>query len=206
MIKTKILKKKTYHHGDLKNALIQAGVEILAKDGVSGLSLRKVALKAGVSHSAPYAHFADKQALIAAISTEGFRQLYERVSRVTEKYKSQPAKQLIEVAWTYVQFAMDDPDRFKVMFSAVLEKEKEYPEFVAESQRNFQLVKMIVEANQASGQLRGGPSEMVALSAWGIVHGFVMLLLEGQIPHTVLEQISLRKLLEFQLSQIMLQK
>jgi AcrR family transcriptional regulator len=197
-------KKKTYHHGDLKNALIQAGVEILAKDGVSGLSLRKVALKAGVSHTAPYSHFADKQALIAAISTEGFRQLYERVSRVTGKYKSQPEKQLVEVAWAYVQFALDDPDRFKVMFSAVLEKEKEYPEFVAESQRNFQLVKMIVEANQASGQLRGGPSEMVALSAWGIVHGFVMLLLEGQIPHAVLEQVSLRDLLEFQLRQIML--
>jgi AcrR family transcriptional regulator len=206
MIKTKILKKKTYHHGDLKNALIQAGVEILAEDGVSGLSLRKVALKAGVSHSAPYAHFVDKQALIAAISTEGFRQLYERVSGVTEKYKSQPAKQLIEVAWAYVQFAMDDPDRFKVMFSAVLEKEKEYPEFVTESQRNFQLVKMIVEANQASGALRSGPSELAALSAWGIVHGFVMLLLEGQIPHTVLEQMSLRQLLEFQLSQIMVQK
>jgi AcrR family transcriptional regulator len=199
-----VTKKKNYHHGDLKNALITAGVEILAKDGVSGLSLRKVALKAGVSHSAPYAHFVDKQALIAAISTEGFRQLYERVSAVTEKYKNQPSKQLIEVAWAYVQFAMDDPDRFKVMFSAVLEKEKEYPEFVTESQRNFQLVKMIVEANQASGQLRSGPSELVALSAWGIVHGFVMLLLEGQIPHAVLEQISLRKLLEFQLSQIML--
>lgn len=199
-------KKKTYHHGDLKNALIQAGVEILAEEGVSGLSLRKVALKAGVSHSAPYAHFVDKQALIAAISTEGFRQLYERVSTVTEKYKSQPKKQLIEVAWAYVQFAMDDPDRFKVMFSAVLEKEKQYPEFVTESQKNFQLVKMIVEANQASGQLRSGPPELAALSAWGIVHGFVMLLLEGQIPHTVLEQMSLRNLLEFQLSQIMAQK
>jgi AcrR family transcriptional regulator len=201
-----MIKKKNYHHGDLKNALIQAGVEILAKDGVSGLSLRKVALKAGVSHSAPYAHFVDKQALIAAISTEGFRQLYERVSAVTTKYKSQPTKQLIEVAWAYVQFAMDDPDRFKVMFSAVLEKEKEYPEFVAESQRNFQLVKMIVEANQASAQLRSGPSELVALSAWGIVHGFVMLLLEGQIPHAVLDQMKLRELLEFQLSQIMVQK
>jgi AcrR family transcriptional regulator len=199
-------KKKTYHHGNLKNALIKAGVEILAKDGVSGLSLRKVALKAGVSHSAPYAHFVDKQALIAAISTEGFRQLYERVSTVTEKYNNQPGKQLVEVAWAYVQFAMDDPDRFKVMFSAVLEKEKQYPEFVTESQRNFQLVKVIVEANQASGQLRSGPSELVALSAWGIVHGFVMLLLEGQIPHTVLEQMKLRELLEFQLSQIMVQK
>lgn len=195
-------KKKTYHHGDLKNALIKAGVEILAKDGVSGLSLRKVALKAGVSHAAPYAHFADKQALIAAISTEGFRQLYEMMSGVAEKYKSQPEKQLVEAAWAYVQFAIEDRDRFKVMFSGVLEKEKEYPDFVAESQRNFQLVKSIVEANQASGKLRGGDSALAALSAWGIIHGFVMLLLEGQLPHTVLEKMSLRELVEFQLGQI----
>ncbi|HMU95049.1 MAG TPA: TetR/AcrR family transcriptional regulator [Anaerolineales bacterium] len=195
-------KKKTYHHGDLKNALIKAGVEILAKDGVSGLSLRKVALKAGVSHAAPYAHFADKQALIAAISTEGFRQLYERVSGVAEKYQSQPEKQLTEAAWAYVQFAMDDRDRFKVMFSGVLEKEKEYSDFVVESQRNFQLVKSIVEANQASGRLRGGDSALVALSAWGIIHGFLMLLLEGQISHAVLEKMSLRELVEFQLEQI----
>ncbi len=197
-------KKKTYHHGDLKNALIKAGVEILAKDGVSGLSLRKVASKAGVSHSAPYSHFADKQALIAAISTEGFRQLYERVSAVAEEYKTKPSMQLVEVAWTYVQFALDDRDRFKVMFSGILEKEREYPEFVAESQRNFQLVKMIVEANQAAGVLRSGPSDLVALSAWGIIHGFIMLLLEGQISHTVLDQMSLRELVEFQLGQIML--
>ena len=195
-------KKKTYHHGDLKNALIKAGVEILAKDGVSGLSLRKVAMKAGVSHAAPYAHFADKQALIAAISTEGFRQLYERVSGVAEEYQNQPEKQLVEVAWAYVQFAMDDPDRFKVMFSGVLEKEKEYPDFVTESQRNFQLVKMIVEANQASGRLRSGDSALVALSAWGIIHGFILLLLEGQISHAVLEKMSLRELVEFQLEQI----
>jgi AcrR family transcriptional regulator len=197
-------KKKTYHHGDLKNALIKAGVDILAKDGVSGLSLRKVATKAGVSHAAPYSHFADKQALIAAISTEGFRQLYERISAVAEEYKTKPSMQMIEVAWAYVQFAMDDRDRFKVMFSGILEKEREYPEFVVEAQRNFQMVKMIVEANQAAGVLRSGPSDLVALSAWGIIHGFVMLLLEGQISHTVLEQMSLRELVEFQLEQIML--
>jgi AcrR family transcriptional regulator len=196
-------KKKTYHHGDLKNALIKAGVEILAKDGVSGLSLRKVASRVGVSHTAPYSHFADKQSLIAAISTEGFRQLYQRISIVREQYKAEPSRQLIETAWAYVQFALDDRDRFKVMFSAVLEKERDYPDFVAEAHRNFQQVKMIVEANQAAGVLRSGPSDLVALSAWGMIHGFIMLLLEGQISHTALEQKDLRGLVEFQLGQIM---
>jgi AcrR family transcriptional regulator len=161
-----------------------------------------VASKAGVSHTAPYSHFADKQSLIAAISTEGFRQLYERASTVAEEYKAEPSTQLVEVAWAYVQFALDDRDRFKVMFSGVLEKEKEYPDFVAESQRNFQLVKTVVEANQAAGVLQSGPSELVALSAWSMIHGFIMLLLEGQISHTILGQKSPRELVEFQMGQI----
>src|SRR5688572_15312323 len=161
-------RKKTYHHGDLKNALIKAGVGMLAKDGVSGLSLRKVASKAGVSHAAPYSHFADKQALIAAISTDGFRKLYERVHSVMGKFQGKPRRQLIEVAWEYVQFAMDDPGRFKVMFSGVLEKEKEHPEIVAESQNNFRQVVELVELNQSVGVLQAGPSDLVALSAWGI--------------------------------------
>jgi AcrR family transcriptional regulator len=201
-LENNILPKKTYHHGDLKNALINAGVEILSKEGVGGLSLRKVAKKAGVSHAAPYSHFADKQALIAAISTESFRQLYERINDVAEKYKKDPAKQLTEAAWAYVQFALDDPDRFKVMFSGILEKEKEYPEFVEASQKSFQQVVRIIEANQTAGRLGSGPSDLAALSAWGMIHGFIMLLLEGQISHTVLEQMSLRELVEFQLDQI----
>jgi hypothetical protein len=65
---------------------------------------------------------------------------------------------------------------------------------------------MTVEASQASGVLRSGPVDWMALSAWGIVHGFVILLIEGQIPHTILEQKSLRELLEFQLEQVMLKK
>jgi AcrR family transcriptional regulator len=195
-------KKNTYHHGDLKNALIKAGTEILAKNGVGGLSLRQVAQKAGVSHTAPYAHFADKQALIAAISTEGFRQLYEQVVTVTGRYENDPARQLLETAWTYVQFAMNDPDQFKIMFSSVLEKEKEYPDFVEMSQRGFRQVVAIVESCQEAGVLQDGPGELTAISIWSAVHGLIALLLEGQIPHAVLEQFSVRQMLIFTLNQL----
>ncbi len=195
-------KKNSYHHGDLKNALIEAGTEILAKNGVGGLSLRKVARKAGVSHTAPYAHFADKQALIAAISTEGFRQLYEQVVAVTELYENDPAQQLLETAWAYVRFAINDPDQFKIMFSSVLEKEKEYPDLVEMSQKAFRQVVEIVASSQEAGVLREGPGELTAVIVWSAVHGLIALSLEGQIPRTVQEQFSLRQMLIFTLNQL----
>ncbi|MBI5840394.1 MAG: TetR/AcrR family transcriptional regulator [Chloroflexi bacterium] len=190
---------KKYHHGDLKNALIKAGVGILSKDGVGGLSLRKVAKKAGVSHSAPYAHFADKQALIAAISTEGFKHLYTELDAAVSPYSSDPRQQLIEGAWAYAQFATNNTDTFNIMFSGVLEKEKDYPAFVEISRKTFERVVEIIKACQDAGVLRPSPPELMAVSVWGQVHGIISLALEGQISHTVLDRFTLRDILLFAL-------
>jgi AcrR family transcriptional regulator len=191
-----------YHHGDLKNALIHAGIEILATEGVGGLSLRKVAQNAGVSHSAPYAHFADKQALIAAISTEGYRRLYVKLLTVSRNYQGDPLRQLVEAAWVYTRFALDDPAHFKITFSGVIEKEKDYPEFVEMSQRSFSVVVDIVQACQVDGILDAGPTDAVAVSVWSLVHGFLSLLLEGQISHTVTQRMSTREMLIFALNRV----
>jgi AcrR family transcriptional regulator len=141
------MSEKTYHHGDLKNALIKAGIEILAKEGVDGLSLRKAARKAGVSHAAPYAHFADKQALIAAISTEGYRRLYDRLYAVRQRYAQDPLRQLIEGAWAYVEFALEDPAHYYVTLSVVVENEKDYPDLVEATGKSFGFVVQIVMAS-----------------------------------------------------------
>lgn len=178
----------SYHHGDLKNALIKAGVKILAKEGVSGLSLRKVAKQAGVSHAAPYSHFEDKQALIAAISTEGFKQLFKQIETARSMHLEDPSTLLKETARAYIQFALNEPDRFKLMFSSVIEKEKAYPDFVAASQNNFRQLVEVVELCQQAGMLKPGESSLMAVSVWGSVHGLIMLILEGQIPHTVLDE------------------
>jgi len=195
---------KTYHHGDLKNALIRAGVEILAKDGVSGLSLRKVAQRVGVSHNAPYSHFPDKQSLMAAISTEGFKQLYEALDAAISSYAKDPKRQLQEATWAYVQFAMDNPDTFKIMFSGVLEKEKEYPAFVEISSRTFGRVVDVVRACQEVGLLRSAPLELTAVAVWGQIHGIISLMLEGQISHTVLDQFELQEIILFAIDQILI--
>jgi len=194
--------RKNYHHGDLKNALIKAGVEILSKEGIEGLSLRKVAQRAGVSHSAPYSHFPDKQSLIAAISTEGFNQLYAELDAAVVAYPKDAKKQLQQGVLAYVQFALENVDTFKIMFSGVLEKEKEYPAFVDISHKTFQRVVDVVRACQEAGILRSTPAEMMAVAVWGQVHGIVSLALEGQISHSVLDHHAVQDLVSFAVEQM----
>ena len=178
------------------------GIEILSKEGLTGLSLRKVAKKAGVSHAAPYAHFTDKQALIAAISTEGYRRLYDQLSAKVESYRSNPQRMLVEVGWAYIEFALKDPEHFKIMFMGIIEQEKDYPDFREMSQKNFELLMKLVKDCQDTGLLAAGPADMVAINLWSLVHGFVLLLLEGQISHTLLDRMSARTLLIFLLNGI----
>ena len=194
--------RKKYHHGDLKNTLIKAGMEIISKEGLGGLSLRKVAKKAGVSHTASYAHFSDKLALIAAISTEGYRRLFVQISAAVESNHNDPQHLLVEVGWAYIQFALKDPKLFKVMFSGVIEQEKDYPDFREISQKNFQLLVGIVKTYQETGLLSPEPLDLVAVRLWSLVHGFIMLLLEGQISHTLLDRMSIKTLLIFMINEI----
>ncbi len=158
--------ESNYHHGDLKNALITAGVEILAHEGIGSLSLRSVARRAGVSHSAPYAHFADKQALIAAISTEGFRRLHAQLEAAILAEAGHPAQQLTACGRAYIRFATDQHDIFKIMFSGIIEKEKEYADFVETSQATFRLLVKMVEDCQAAGVLR--PAERAVYRLCGV--------------------------------------
>ncbi|HOR00138.1 MAG TPA: TetR/AcrR family transcriptional regulator [Anaerolineae bacterium] len=202
-MKRGVLAKTPYHHGDLKNALIEAGIEVLAHEGVQALSLRRVARRAGVSHAAPYAHFADKQALVAAISTEGYGKIYERLRAAIERHRGDPVRQLVEAAWAYVKFATGDSAHFKITLSGVVEREQEYPALVAATQRSFALVIELVQVCQAAGVLRPGPADLMAASVWGLVHGLASLILEGQVSHTLLERYSLKEMLVFSLSQIM---
>jgi AcrR family transcriptional regulator len=189
------MNKAPYHHGDLKNALIRAGAEILAEEGAGSLSLRKVAARVGVSHSAPYAHFADKETLIAAISTEGFQQLYDRLEATIDANQESPSELLVEVAWAYAQFAQELPAFYKLMFSGILEHEQSFPDFVRISKASFQLLVDLVARCQAAGVLPEGPADLLAVSVWSLVHGFASLLLEGQISHTVLERYPLKELI-----------
>jgi AcrR family transcriptional regulator len=190
----------TYHHGNLREALIYAGLEILSEKGIDGLSLRKVAKKVGVSHTAPYNHFADKQALLAAISTAGHEQLYQALSNAFEAARASSQEIILEIAWAYLQFALDDPDRFKLMFSGALEEERDHPKFIEVSLKNIALLEEIIAYCQSKGQLEVGKVDLSAIKLWSSVHGFTNLILENQFPPEYIQDQNLKDLLKVAIS------
>jgi len=189
------MKKDKYHHGDLRQALIGSGIKILKVEGLNALTLRSAARAAGVSHSAPYSHFKDKQALLAAISTESFNDLYERITTTITEFRNSPRELLTETGWTYVQFAVSEPNCFKLMFSGILEDEHSFPEFMVAVQKTYHKLVEVVEICQEGKVLSSGPVEESAIAVWSLVHGFVSLYLEQQLPGRVLGKYQLKKLL-----------
>ncbi len=192
----------TYHHGDLKNALIRAGIEILAGEGVGGLSLRKVAKRAGVSHSAPYAHFADKQALIAAISTEGHAKIFAAISEIMILHANDPLLQLIGAARAYLEFGLTEPDHFRITFSGVVEQERDYPALVEMTHKNFELIRQIATRCREVGIFGPGSDDLLAVSLWGAVHGLISLIQQDQVSSRVMDHTTPDELLLFTLNQL----
>jgi AcrR family transcriptional regulator len=190
-------RKTPYHHGDLKNALIKEGLQIISEDGIEGLTLRKVAARIGVSHTAPYAHYPDKQALIAAISAAGHLELFEEMNALYQKHIDEPYKQLIEIGWHYIQFAMSDPEHFRIMFSKVIEDGEIHPEFIEISDKNYELVSEVIQNCQEAGIFKVTEHEKLTIYVWSVIHGLATLIIEDQIPLAIKQKTSAKDFFEF---------
>jgi|HigsolmetaAR201D_1030396.scaffolds.fasta_scaffold14961_2 AcrR family transcriptional regulator len=196
--------KSSYHHGNLKVALIDAGIAILNEQGLPALSLRNVAQRIGVSHTAPYAHYNDKHALIAAIAAAGYQEFTQTLQAIELQHADKPLAQLCSSAWAYYQFSQRSPAHFRLTFSGTVEQQHDYPDFIAAAHECFNQVLSIVGNAQRAQLLKPGPIELLTISVWGMVHGVVLLLLENLISHTILERQTPRELLATALSQIAL--
>ena len=173
---------KTYHHGDLKNSLVQAGIGLLEEEGIEALSLRKVAARAGVSHAAPYRHFADREALLAAIAKEGFWKLMKlSLSRAGQKSGVARLKSLSE---SYIKFAIEHPGFIRVMFGSELRDKSKYEGLAEADYASFKLMLDVIKAGQEIGTFRKHRHpEAQAFTIWSFLHGLSSLLIENQLDH-----------------------
>lgn len=177
--------RRTYHHGDLRQALIDSARALLASEGPAALTLRAAARGAGVSQTAPYRHFASRDDMLAAVAEDGFRRLH---ARMVDGIASQRGKRALQqLAVEYVAFALENPAEYRVMFGrdvAELEKTAASSALNDASSAVMDLLQGGIERMQQAGVVRAGDSATMALSAWALVHGLAMLTLDGQGART----------------------
>ncbi len=171
-----------YHHGDLRQALIDGALALInEKKDARTLSLREVARRAGVSNAAPYRHFADKDALLAALAEKGFRMLTDFLRDGVDSVED-PLLGLQASGVAYVRFAIAHPSYYRVMFSAFQPGESTCPELSEAGQASFAVLVEAIVAAQAAGKAKSGDPQQLAWVAWALVHGLAMLIIERQLP------------------------
>ena len=173
-------KRGRYHHGDLHRALLDAALVVLSEEGASALTLREVARRAGVTHAAPYRHFADKQALLAAVAEEGFRMLTAEMGKGAASHRDDPARALQEIGTAYVRFATSKRAHFQVMFGNHVDWSCKHLQLEESADTAFGVLISQVQACQAAGLIRSGDPLVPALCAWSMVHGLSELIANGQ--------------------------
>lgn len=176
------LKEKSYHHGNLRNQLIEAGIELINEDGLKGFSLRKVAARCNVSHAAPYSHFKDIDALISAMGDYVKEQFMDKLLASIDGRGNEP-EALSLLGQAYIEFFIENPPYFQFLFyysglTIDLDNENsdDYPPFALfRSTAN----KMFRELNLPEQE---NSKNLIAL--WSTVHGIVSLLTTNGIQYS----------------------
>lgn len=172
-----------YHHGDLRNTLIQLGTEMLIEKGQVSISLRQLAQRAGVSHNAPYQHFADKDALLAAIAEEGFRMLAEAMETADSDAARDPQARLTALGRSYIHFALAHPSHVQLMFGTF--PNSDYPSLQQASFATFERLAAAVNDIRGAGQLAPFAPDDAASMLWMLVHGLSAILIADKIPESI---------------------
>lgn len=179
---------RSYHHPDLKRALLDAAIAILKEEGSKGLTLRKLAQRAGVSHAAPYRHFANKDAILGALMLEGNRLLALALNKARIERPGAAADRLMALGRAYLAFARENPEHLDILFSregmdaaGILAAEPGGLEALA-AYDSFAPLETTIRECQAEGSLDpAADSGALAFAVWSQVHGLALLRKEGVV-------------------------
>jgi AcrR family transcriptional regulator len=172
--------ERAYHHGNLRRELLDAAIRLFAERGRFDFTMRELARAAGVTHNAPYRHFADRWALLDAIAADGFSTLRDMTERAAAPHLDDPRARIEHIGEAYVRFAGQKPEHFRLMFTRPLENAS--PELLASARASFKVLEDTIESARSAGLLRPGVKTAEAtLAAWSLVHGFASLVVGGQV-------------------------
>jgi AcrR family transcriptional regulator len=174
------IKKRAYHHGDLKAAMVDAALKLIAKHGPRGFSLSEAARLAGVSVGAPYRHFADKEALFSEIAAQGFVELCERIEAVARTFPDDPRHRLVAIGMAYVRFAVERPSHFQVMFDSAIHRRKDSALRVP-ADRAYQMLAETVHEAAAKKDVRS--EETLTAATWALMHGHAMFAMDDSFTN-----------------------
>jgi len=170
-----------YHHGNLRRALLDAALALVERQGADALTLRAAARRAGVSQAAPYRHFRDKEALLAAVAEEGFRAMTAGMRRAAAFHAGDPLGRFQAHGLAYIEFASGHPAHFRVMFGRVAADRSVHPGLMQAAAEAFGLLVGAIRDCQEAGVVRDGGPEELALCAWSATHGLSALAVDGQL-------------------------
>lgn len=173
-------RERPYHHGNLREVLLEAALALIAEIGPQAFTLREVARRAGVSHNAPYRHFRDKDELLAAVAAQGFERLTQAMKEAASRGVTALDRWKLS-GHGYIAFALRWPQHFCVMFDAVFDA-AEYPECAAAGQSAFGTLLSFITEAQAQGALAAGDPLPPALTSWSMVHGLAKLAINDRLP------------------------
>lgn len=171
--------RESYHHGDLRRALLAAGEAELGEHGLEAFSLRRVAKRAGVSHAAPAHHFGDVRGLLTALAAEGFEGLVAAQARREAAAGSDPVARLVASGVGYVDFAVAHPALFRLMFASGRPDHSDPHLCAVASAAYRRLVGNVAAAARETGKEEPSPVDVMA--AWSAAHGIADLLISGQV-------------------------
>lgn len=169
--------KQAYHHKDLRNALIDEALTVLASAGSGELTLRELARRLGVTHAAPYAHFADKNALLEAVSNEGFARLADRLE-AAERASGDPGETLLAMGGAYFAFARENPNLYRLMFADAALADDPECELSPGGERAFAT---LTNALARVGVPKDVDARDLSAAVWSLVHGAAMLELDHRM-------------------------
>lgn len=173
-------KRRARSEGDrdaVRGRLCEAAAKLFLEEGEAALSMRRLAAEVGCSPMAPYRHFADKAALIAAIRAQAYERLADALAAVAQNDRHRAA----DVGEAYVRFARENPAAYKLMFDLAQPDEDAWPELVAASARAREAMAGYVRELVEAGVLAGDPVEL-GYVFWSTIHGLIVLDLAGRIP------------------------